>query len=117
MAQFHYHGGTLKNRQWALDSLSFENDWVLLLDADEVLTTDLCNEMGEIIRDRNLSGSSTELSSGAAGRLTTKTPSPPDRDREKVHVTQANSPYRKFIVFRQITDFAKFVRTCTLNRS
>src|ERR1035438_222083 len=39
VVQFHYGGGWPKKRQWALDSLSFENEWVLLLDADEILTT------------------------------------------------------------------------------
>ena len=56
VVQFHYGGGWPKKRQWALDSLPFENDWILLLDADEVLTTDLCNEIGEAIRDPNLIG-------------------------------------------------------------
>src|ERR1700738_3890106 len=32
VVQFHYHGGWPKKRQWALDSLSFDNEWVLLLD-------------------------------------------------------------------------------------
>ena len=56
VVQFHYGGGWPKKRQWALDSLPFENDWILLLDADEVLTTDLCNEIREAIRDPNLIG-------------------------------------------------------------
>src|SRR2546425_7714577 len=43
VVQFHYHGGWPKKRQWALDSLPFENDWVLLLDADEVVTPDLAD--------------------------------------------------------------------------
>jgi glycosyltransferase involved in cell wall biosynthesis len=56
VVQFHYHGGWPKKRQWALDSLSFENDWVLLLDADEVLTSDLADEIQEAIRDVTLLG-------------------------------------------------------------
>jgi glycosyltransferase involved in cell wall biosynthesis len=56
VVQFHYHGGWPKKRQWALDSLPFENDWVLLLDADEVLTPDLADEIEEAIRDPNLIG-------------------------------------------------------------
>jgi glycosyltransferase involved in cell wall biosynthesis len=56
VVQFHYHGGWPKKRQWALDSLSFQNDWVLLLDADEVLTPDLANEIREAIRDPDLIG-------------------------------------------------------------
>jgi glycosyltransferase involved in cell wall biosynthesis len=56
IVQFHYVGGWPKKRQWALDSLPFENDWVLLLDADEVLTPDLADEIGEAIRDPSLMG-------------------------------------------------------------
>src|ERR1700692_466041 len=56
VVQFHYHGGWPKKRQWALDSLSFQNDWVLLLDADEVFTPDLANEIREAIRDPHLIG-------------------------------------------------------------
>ncbi len=56
VVQFHYHGGWPKKRQWALDSLPFENDWVLLLDADEVLTPELTYEIEEAIRDSNLIG-------------------------------------------------------------
>jgi glycosyltransferase involved in cell wall biosynthesis len=56
VVQFHYHGGWPKKRQWALDSLSFENDWVLLLDADEVLTSDLADEIEATIRDASLRG-------------------------------------------------------------
>ena len=56
VVQFHYAGGWPKKRQWALDSLPIENDWVLLLDADEVLTPDLADEIGQAIRDPNLIG-------------------------------------------------------------
>jgi glycosyltransferase involved in cell wall biosynthesis len=56
VVQFHYHGGWPKKRQWALDSLPFENDWVLLLDADEVVTSELADEIEHAIRDNNLTG-------------------------------------------------------------
>src|ERR1700730_13908167 len=49
VVQFHYHGGWPKKRQWALDSLPFENDWVLLLDADELLTAGLTEEIEQAI--------------------------------------------------------------------
>jgi glycosyltransferase involved in cell wall biosynthesis len=35
--QFDYQGGWPKKRQWALDTHPFRNDWILLLDADEIL--------------------------------------------------------------------------------
>src|SRR5712671_6898280 len=56
VVQFHYHGGWPKKRQWALDSLPFANEWVLLLDADEVLTPDLTDEIEEAIRNPRLVG-------------------------------------------------------------
>jgi hypothetical protein len=44
VVQFHYQGGWPKKRQWAMDTLPLAYDWILLLDADEVLTPELaCN--------------------------------------------------------------------------
>ncbi len=37
VVQFDYPGGWPKKRQWALDTYPFRNDWILILDADEVL--------------------------------------------------------------------------------
>jgi glycosyltransferase involved in cell wall biosynthesis len=56
VVQFHYRGGWPKKRQWALDSLQFENDWVLLLDADEVLTPELSAEIKWAIRNPGFQG-------------------------------------------------------------
>jgi glycosyltransferase involved in cell wall biosynthesis len=56
VVQFHYGGGWPKKRQWALDSLSFENEWVLLLDADEILTTGLADEVQHAIRNPSFQG-------------------------------------------------------------
>jgi len=68
VVQFHYHGGWPKKRQWALDSLPFANDWILLLDADEVLTPDLGDEIREAIRDHNLIGYRVSLRLKFLGR-------------------------------------------------
>ena len=38
VVQFEYRGGWPKKRQWALDTLPLTHGWVLLLDADEVVT-------------------------------------------------------------------------------
>ena len=38
IVQFHYQGGWPKKRQWAIDSVPFAYDWILLVDADEALT-------------------------------------------------------------------------------
>jgi glycosyltransferase involved in cell wall biosynthesis len=54
--QFHYHGGWPKKRQWALDTLPFQYEWVLLLDADESLTPELRSEIVAAIRDPNVDG-------------------------------------------------------------
>lgn len=43
--QFAYCGGYPKKRQWALDQLSLETPWVLLLDADEVVAPELWDEI------------------------------------------------------------------------
>src|SRR6202521_5000087 len=40
VVQFHYQGGWPKKRQWALNTLPMAYDWILLLDADEMLTLD-----------------------------------------------------------------------------
>jgi len=37
VVQFRYNGGWPKKKNWALANLRFANEWVLLLDADEVL--------------------------------------------------------------------------------
>jgi glycosyltransferase involved in cell wall biosynthesis len=56
VVQFHYCGGWPKKRQWALDSLPFSNEWVLLLDADEALTPDLGREIAAAIRNPAFDG-------------------------------------------------------------
>ena len=56
VVQFHYHGGWPKKRQWALDTLPLAYDWVLLLDADESLTTELFVEMQQAIRAPRFNG-------------------------------------------------------------
>jgi glycosyltransferase involved in cell wall biosynthesis len=49
LVQFYYHGGWPKKRQWAMDTLPLACDWILLLDADEVLTPDLKAEIRSAI--------------------------------------------------------------------
>jgi glycosyltransferase involved in cell wall biosynthesis len=51
VVQFHYPGGWPKKRQWAMDTLPIANDWILLLDADEVLTPELAGEIGKAIKN------------------------------------------------------------------
>jgi len=56
VVQFHYAGGWPKKRQWAMDTMPLAFDWILLLDADEVLTPDLANEITKAILDPNIDG-------------------------------------------------------------
>jgi glycosyltransferase involved in cell wall biosynthesis len=56
VVQFHYQGGWPKKRQWAMDTLDFAHDWILLLDADEVMTPELEAEIGQAIRDDRVEG-------------------------------------------------------------
>lgn len=56
VVQFHYAGGWPKKRQWAMDTLSFAHDWILLLDADEALTPVLVEEMRLAIADPGFAG-------------------------------------------------------------
>lgn len=68
VVQFHYSGGWPKKRQWALDSLSFENEWVLLLDADEILTPELAEDVRRAIQDPRVQGYSVFLRLNFLGR-------------------------------------------------
>jgi glycosyltransferase involved in cell wall biosynthesis len=56
VVQFHYAGGWPKKRQWAMDTLPIAYDWILLLDADEVLTSELCAEIAEAIQNPKVDG-------------------------------------------------------------
>lgn len=48
VVQFHFNGVYPKKKNWALENLPFRNDWVLIVDADEVVVPELAAE----IRDR-----------------------------------------------------------------
>jgi glycosyltransferase involved in cell wall biosynthesis len=56
VVQFHYQGGWPKKRQWAMDNLPLTCDWILLLDADEVLTPELIQEMRIAIANSQING-------------------------------------------------------------
>src|SRR5581483_172505 len=56
VVQFHYQGGWPKKRQWAMDNLPLAYDWILLLDADEVLTPELTEEIRSRIRNSEVTG-------------------------------------------------------------
>ncbi len=56
VVQFHYRGGWPKKRQWAMDTLPLSYDWILLLDADEVLTRELAAEIQSAIQSPDVDG-------------------------------------------------------------
>ena len=48
VVDFTWDGQYPKKRQWCLDALDLAHDWVFFVDADEVLTTDVCNEIAAL---------------------------------------------------------------------
>ena len=48
LIQFKYNGNWPKKKNWALDNLSFKNDWVFIIDADEELVPEAEDEFREI---------------------------------------------------------------------
>ncbi len=68
VVQFHYHGGWPKKRQWAMDTLPLENDWVFLLDADEVVTPELAAEIEQAVQRTDVNGYYVGLSMWFVGR-------------------------------------------------
>jgi glycosyltransferase involved in cell wall biosynthesis len=56
VVQFHYQGGWPKKRQWAMNTLPIAYDWILLLDADEVVTHELAEEIHSAIQNPAVDG-------------------------------------------------------------
>jgi glycosyltransferase involved in cell wall biosynthesis len=68
VVQFHYHGGWPKKRQWALDNLPLAYEWVLLLDADEALTSELWAELQQAMESGDCNGYAISLQMHFLGR-------------------------------------------------
>jgi glycosyltransferase involved in cell wall biosynthesis len=68
VVQFHYQGGWPKKRQWAMDTLPIAYEWILLLDADEVLTTELAEEIRLAVQNPGVNGYSIRLRTRFLGR-------------------------------------------------
>jgi glycosyltransferase involved in cell wall biosynthesis len=47
---FSWNGEYPKKRQWCLDNISYRNDWILFLDADERMTQGLHEELSDFIK-------------------------------------------------------------------
>src|ERR1700720_2708687 len=51
LVQFDFNGTWPKKKNWALENLPFKNDWVFILDADEVLPPEAGDEIAKAIVD------------------------------------------------------------------
>jgi len=69
VVKFGYQGGRPKKRQWALDTLAFSCDWILLIDADEALTPELETEIGHAVQDSEIDGYYVKLQMHFLGRV------------------------------------------------
>ena len=49
VAQFQWNGRYPKKKNWALKNLPFRNEWVLMVDADELVTPELAAEIGRAV--------------------------------------------------------------------
>ncbi len=56
VAQFQFNGTYPKKKNWALDHLPFRNDWVLIVDADEVVPPELAAEIARRIESNEADG-------------------------------------------------------------
>ncbi|MGF1496326.1 MAG: glycosyltransferase family 2 protein [Elainellaceae cyanobacterium] len=56
VVQFHFNGRWPKKKNWALDTLPFRNDWVLIVDCDERIPAELWEEIAVKIQDPTYSG-------------------------------------------------------------
>jgi glycosyltransferase involved in cell wall biosynthesis len=68
VVQFYYRGGWPKKRQWAIETIPLAFEWILLLDADEVLTPELKAEIREAIQNPAINGYSIALRMWFLGR-------------------------------------------------
>jgi glycosyltransferase involved in cell wall biosynthesis len=69
VVQFHYQGGWPKKRQWAIETLPLAYDWILLVDADEALTTELTEEIRRATENPEINGYYISLRMYFLGRL------------------------------------------------
>jgi glycosyltransferase involved in cell wall biosynthesis len=54
--QFDYQGGWPKKKNWSLENLPFQNEWVLILDADERVTDALRDEIAKAVSNEAIDG-------------------------------------------------------------
>ncbi len=56
VVQFQFNGTYPKKKNWALDHLPFRNEWVLIVDADEVVGPELADEISRRIQSDEADG-------------------------------------------------------------
>jgi glycosyltransferase involved in cell wall biosynthesis len=54
--QFYFNGSYPKKKNWALDNLPFRNEWVLIVDADEIVSPALAAEIATQIANHEADG-------------------------------------------------------------
>lgn len=53
---FVWNGRYPKKRNWVLSTFAFRNDWIIFLDADEVVRSDFCSEIIDALRSDKYNG-------------------------------------------------------------
>src|SRR5690606_15924279 len=56
VVQFRFNGTYPKKKNWALDTIDFRNEWVLIVDADEVVPPELAEEIARRIESGSADG-------------------------------------------------------------
>lgn len=56
VVQFHFNGRWPKKKNWSLENIEFRNEWVLIVDCDERITTQLWQEIAYSINNPEFNG-------------------------------------------------------------
>jgi glycosyltransferase involved in cell wall biosynthesis len=56
VVQFHFNGNYPKKKNWALENLPFRNEWVLIVDADEIIPVELAGEISKVMQGHGTHG-------------------------------------------------------------
>src|SRR5438105_120057 len=56
VVEFRWNGQFPKKKNWALENVPWKNEWVLILDADERITSELAVEIQQALRSSNADG-------------------------------------------------------------
>lgn len=56
VVQFNWNGRFPKKKNWALENISWKNDWILIVDADERITSDLKEEILSVTKSSKMTG-------------------------------------------------------------